>query len=46
MISTAAPELDGIHHVKLPVSDLDRSRAWYESRLGYRQTTEFIEDAP
>ncbi len=44
MTSTAAPELDGIHHVKLPVSDLDRSRAWYESRLGYRLTTEFIED--
>ena len=44
MTSTAAPELDGIHHVKLPVSDLNRSRAWYESRLGYRLATEFIED--
>ncbi len=44
MTSTDAPELDGIHHVKLPVSDLSRSRAWYESRLGYRVSTEFIED--
>ena len=44
MASTAAPELDGVHHVKLPVSDLNRSRAWYESRLGYRLATEFIED--
>ena len=42
-MTSTAPELDGIHHVKLPVSDLDRSRAWYESRLGYRLTTEFIE---
>lgn len=38
-----APRLDGIHHVKVPVTDLERSRAWYESRLGYRTTVEFIE---
>jgi catechol 2,3-dioxygenase-like lactoylglutathione lyase family enzyme len=38
-----APLLDGIHHVKLPVRDLARSRAWYESRLGYRATIEFVE---
>jgi catechol 2,3-dioxygenase-like lactoylglutathione lyase family enzyme len=38
-----APQLDGIHHVKLPVRDLARSRAWYESRLGYRATIEFVE---
>ena len=25
-----APQLDGIHHVKLPVRDLARSRAWFE----------------
>jgi catechol 2,3-dioxygenase-like lactoylglutathione lyase family enzyme len=37
------PLLDGIHHVKLPVRDLTRSRAWYESRLGYRATIEFTE---
>jgi catechol 2,3-dioxygenase-like lactoylglutathione lyase family enzyme len=38
------PVLDGVHHVKLPVTDLARSRAWYESRLGYQQHTEFVED--
>ena len=38
-----APRLDGIHHVKLPVRDLARSRAWYESRLGYRAAIEFAE---
>jgi catechol 2,3-dioxygenase-like lactoylglutathione lyase family enzyme len=37
------PRLDGIHHIKLPVSDLARSRAWYESRLGYRTAIEFTE---
>ncbi len=39
----SAPELDGIHHVKLPVGDLARSRAWYESRLGYVTAIEFVE---
>ncbi len=38
-----APLLDGIHHVKLPVRDLERSRAWYESRLGYKPSIEFVE---
>ncbi len=38
-----APVLAGIHHVKLPVTDLARSRAWYGSRLGYRVTVEFVE---
>ena len=38
------PQLDGIHHVKLPVRDLARSRVWYESRLGYQATIEFVED--
>ncbi|MCA1823869.1 MAG: VOC family protein [Frankia sp.] len=38
-----APRLDGIHHVKLPVSDLQRSRDWYASRLGYRVSIEFVE---
>jgi catechol 2,3-dioxygenase-like lactoylglutathione lyase family enzyme len=39
----SAPELDGIHHVKLPVSDLARSQEWYESRLGYLVSIEFVE---
>lgn len=38
-----APRLDGIHHIKIPVTDLVRSRAWYESRLGYRAGLEFVE---
>jgi catechol 2,3-dioxygenase-like lactoylglutathione lyase family enzyme len=38
-----APLLAGIHHLKLPVRDLARSRAWYESRLGYQVTIEFVE---
>jgi catechol 2,3-dioxygenase-like lactoylglutathione lyase family enzyme len=40
---TDVPRLDGVHHLKLPVADLDRSRRWYESRLGYRVRVEFIE---
>jgi len=39
----AEPQLDGVHHVKLPVRDLARSRAWYQSRLGYRTAVEFVE---
>jgi catechol 2,3-dioxygenase-like lactoylglutathione lyase family enzyme len=38
-----APQLAGIHHVKLPVRDLAASQAWYESRLGYRAALEFVE---
>ena len=38
-----ASRVAGIHHVKLPVRDLARSRAWYESRLGYRAAIEFVE---
>jgi catechol 2,3-dioxygenase-like lactoylglutathione lyase family enzyme len=38
-----APRLDGIHHVKLPVSDLERSADWYASRLGFRRQLEFVE---
>jgi catechol 2,3-dioxygenase-like lactoylglutathione lyase family enzyme len=37
------PKLAGIHHLKLPVRDLDRSLAWYESRLGYVKQIEFVE---
>lgn len=35
--------IDGIHHIKLPVSDVARSRAWYEDTLGFRLTIEFVE---
>jgi catechol 2,3-dioxygenase-like lactoylglutathione lyase family enzyme len=42
-MSSFAPALAGIHHVKLPVCDLERSRAWYESRLGYEVHLEFVE---
>ena len=38
-----APALAGVHHLKLPVTDLDRSREWYLSRLGYQVLIEFVE---
>ena len=34
-------EFTGIHHVKLPVSVLARSREWYERVLGYTVDREF-----
>lgn len=37
------PVLDGIHHIKIPVTDLDLSRVWFESRLGYQLEIEFVE---
>lgn len=38
------PSLAGVHHLKLPVSDLRRSIEWYHSRLGYDVDIEFTED--
>ncbi|MFF4585240.1 SRPBCC domain-containing protein [Streptomyces sp. NPDC001388] len=35
------PELAGIHHVKIPVTDLDRARAWYGRVFGLKITHEF-----
>jgi catechol 2,3-dioxygenase-like lactoylglutathione lyase family enzyme len=35
------PTLAGVHHLKLPVSDLDRSIAWYGECLGYQVVIEF-----
>jgi catechol 2,3-dioxygenase-like lactoylglutathione lyase family enzyme len=37
------PALAGVHHLKLPVTDLARSREWYRSRLGYQVQAEFVE---
>lgn len=34
---TELPALDGIHHVTLTVSDLDRSVAWYTETLGFTE---------
>ena len=43
MDTSQAPALAGIHHLKLPVTDLERSREWYLSRLGYQVQIEFVE---
>jgi len=40
----SVPRLAGVHHLKLPVRDLDRSQRWYESRLGYEKHVEFAEN--
>ena len=37
-------EFTGVHHVKLPVSDLARSREWYERVLGFIVEREFLDD--
>jgi len=34
-------KVEGIHHIKLPVSDLARSREWYERVLGLKVELEF-----
>jgi len=38
------PELGGIHHVKLAVSDIQRSVSWYERVFGFKVTMEFKDD--
>ena len=43
MPAADAPVLAGIHHLKLPVTDLARSLEWYRSRLGYELQLEFVE---
>ena len=43
METSDAPTLAGVHHLKLPVTDLPRAREWYLSRLGYRVVMEFVE---
>ena len=36
--------LAGVHHLKLPVANLERTEAWYERVLGYHRAAEFVED--
>jgi catechol 2,3-dioxygenase-like lactoylglutathione lyase family enzyme len=43
MTKPDGPALAGIHHLKLPVTDLARSLEWYRSRLGYEVQIEFVE---
>jgi catechol 2,3-dioxygenase-like lactoylglutathione lyase family enzyme len=38
------PSITGIHHVKFPVSDLRRSRDWYERVLGLQVLVDFPDD--
>lgn len=40
----AMSSITGFHHVKLPVSDVARSRDWYERVLGFTVTVEFVEE--
>jgi catechol 2,3-dioxygenase-like lactoylglutathione lyase family enzyme len=35
--------LSGFHHVKLPVTDVFRSRDWYQRVLGFDVAMEFVE---
>src|SRR3954454_12015686 len=37
------PELASFHHVKLPVSNLQASREWFEQVLGLKVSIEFVE---
>jgi catechol 2,3-dioxygenase-like lactoylglutathione lyase family enzyme len=39
-----AGEILGVHHVKVPVADLARSRAWYERVFGVEPTMEFPDE--
>lgn len=36
--------ITGIHHVKFPVSDLEKSLEWYERVLGFRAELEFPDE--
>ena len=38
-------DLIGVHHVTLTVTDLDRTVAWYESVLGFRNLSRYRNDA-
>jgi catechol 2,3-dioxygenase-like lactoylglutathione lyase family enzyme len=43
MSASEAPALAGVHHLKLPVTDLARSLEWYRGRMGYDVELEFVE---
>jgi catechol 2,3-dioxygenase-like lactoylglutathione lyase family enzyme len=38
---TTAPALSGLHHLKIPVSDLDTSLRWYQDVFGAEHLAEF-----
>jgi catechol 2,3-dioxygenase-like lactoylglutathione lyase family enzyme len=45
-VTVSTPSLSGIHHLKIPVSDLAASLAWYRRVLGARHRTEFDHHSP
>jgi quinol monooxygenase YgiN/catechol 2,3-dioxygenase-like lactoylglutathione lyase family enzyme len=46
MNSPEPPVLGGIHHLKLPVSDLEHSTKWYSAVLGARRLTQLDHRRP
>jgi quinol monooxygenase YgiN/catechol 2,3-dioxygenase-like lactoylglutathione lyase family enzyme len=46
MSTPETPAHAGIHHIKLPVSDLERSTEWYSAVLGARHLTELDHRRP
>ena len=38
------PSISGVHHLKFPVTDLERSREWYERVLGLRVLVDFPDE--
>ena len=43
-VTTMAAEITGLHHLKIPVSDLACSRTWYENALGLKVVFEFPDE--
>jgi catechol 2,3-dioxygenase-like lactoylglutathione lyase family enzyme len=44
-MSVVDPTFVGVHHVVVPVTDIERSRDWYEAVLGFRTVVdEEVED--
>ncbi|MFJ3840631.1 antibiotic biosynthesis monooxygenase [Streptomyces sp. NPDC090054] len=46
MTPAASPAPSGIHHIKLPVTDLERSAQWYGAVLGARRLTKLDHRRP